>query len=121
MRKLHFGLLALTLLLAGCGPTVHYPPKDTNPAPATTEEDRTAKAIADLKSPKADTRRWAAVTLGNAGAKQAVQPLIGVLKDSDVQVRRSAAQSLGKIGPDAKEAIQPLIGALNDGDKQVKS
>jgi HEAT repeat protein len=114
-------LLALSLVLAGCGPTVHYPPKDTNPAPATTAEDKTAKALAVLKSSDADARRWAAVALGDVGAKQAVQPLIGVLKDSDVKVRRSAAQSLGKIGPDAKEAIQPLISALSDSDKEVKS
>ncbi|MBN1454376.1 MAG: HEAT repeat domain-containing protein, partial [Anaerolineales bacterium] len=42
----------------------------------------------------------------------AVEPLIAVLKTSDMDVRQSAAKALGQIG-DAR-AMEPLIAALND-------
>ncbi len=46
--------------------------------------------------------------------------LIGILHNSDRQLRRSAAACLGMIGPDAKEAIPELLNNLEDRDKWVR-
>ncbi|MEX2720691.1 MAG: HEAT repeat domain-containing protein, partial [Candidatus Wukongarchaeota archaeon] len=48
----------------------------------------------------------------------AVEPLIQALKDKDINVRRGAAETLGKIG-DAR-AVEPLTQSLKDGDKDVR-
>jgi len=118
MRQI--SLFSLLVVSIGCGPTVHYPPKDTNPSsnPAPTM-DSTSRHIADLKSPDPKTRQSAAIFLGNPGDKRAVAPLIGVLKDPNAKVRVSAARALAIIGPEAKEAVQPLIANLSDGDPEV--
>jgi len=42
------------------------------------------------------------------------------LKDSNKNVRWSAADALGKIGPDAKAAVAGLIKALEDNDNNVR-
>jgi len=44
--------------------------------------------------------------------------LISSLQDNDLEVRKSAAISLGKLG--MKEAIDPLLNLLNDSDLSVK-
>ncbi|KAI8596323.1 armadillo-type protein, partial [Dissophora ornata] len=44
----------------------------------------------------------------------AIQSFIGVLKDEDEDVRRSAVSALGKQSTLPESAIQPLIGALKD-------
>ncbi len=55
--------------------------------------------------------RWAAATsLGNLGAREAVDALINLLRDDSWDVRRVAAISLGKI-KDPK-AVKPLVEAL---------
>lgn len=125
-------LVLVSLVATACGPTVHYPPKDTapqtaNPGPVSTDPNNPvvsgrllADWVKDLKSPKAETRKSAAIFLGNKGAKYAVPPLIDALRDQDATVRRAAARSLGIIGPDAKDAIMPLIGLLRDSDDLVK-
>ena len=48
----------------------------------------------------------------------AVEPLIAALKDSDSDVRRAAAETLGKIA-DA-QAVEPLAVALSDKDEDVQ-
>jgi len=47
----------------------------------------------------------------------AVNPLLTALKDSDPNVRKSAAEALVKIG---SPAVNPLIAALKDSDKEVQ-
>ena len=56
--------------------------------------------------------------LGENGAP-AVEPLIGLLRDNDPEVRWSAAQALGKIGD--VRAVEPLIRLLGDSDTNVRS
>jgi HEAT repeat protein len=53
-----------------------------------------------------------------AGAP-AIEPLIAMLKGSDVNVHPAAAQGLGKLGDE--RAVEPLIVALNGGNLWVRS
>jgi HEAT repeat protein len=53
-----------------------------------------------------------------AAAEAAVQPLIGVLQQGDLDKRLAAARILGDIGPTAKAAVPVLLEALND--RQVR-
>jgi HEAT repeat protein len=48
-----------------------------------------------------------------------MEPLIAALKDRDKDVRKAAAQALGKIGD--PRAVEPLIPALSDKDNDVRS
>jgi hypothetical protein len=54
-------------------------------------------------------------------AKDAIEPLIGLVKkDDDAKVRAAAAAALGSCDPEDKEAVTVLIDALkNDKDKGV--
>jgi HEAT repeat protein len=52
--------------------------------------------------------------LAPAARAEEVQELIDKLKSSDSDVRRDAAQALGKMGPQAKEAVPALVAALQD-------
>jgi HEAT repeat protein len=67
-------------------------------------------------------REHAAEALGDIGpeAKEAVPPLIEVLKDKEPRVRRDAARSLGQIGPAAKVAAPQLAALLKDEDANVR-
>lgn len=51
----------------------------------------------------------------------AVPILINMLNDADVEVKRSAADALGEIGPAAKESISHLARLLDTGHSQVDS
>ena len=53
-------------------------------------------------------------------AKTAVPQLIPLLKDSDADVRSSAADALGNIGAEAKTAVPQLIPLLKDSDAGVR-
>src|SRR5207244_666183 len=64
-------------------------------------------------------RLEAAFRPGNLEAKKAIQPLIGLLKDRDADVRRKAAEALYSIGPDPS-AVPKLIDALGDSDGDVR-
>src|SRR6266436_5666678 len=46
----------------------------------------------------------------------AVKALAEALKDTDAEVRKNAAQSLGRIGRDARSAVPALAAALKDND-----
>jgi HEAT repeat protein len=65
----------------------------------------------------------AAYTLGNIReeAKAAVPQLILLLKDPDVDVRRSVTYALRNIGAEAKTAVPQLILLLKDSDVDVRS
>ena len=46
----------------------------------------------------------------------AVKALVEALQDKDAEVRKNAAQSLGRIGKEARAAVRPLAAALKDSD-----
>lgn len=83
--------------------------------------------VDDLASPEFDTRYRAALALDKQDkiSKAAIKPLIALLQDrtdtnSAVMLRKIAARSLGKIGPEAKSAIEPLRIALGDPNLEVR-
>jgi HEAT repeat protein len=70
-----------------------------------------------LKDAQAEVRSTAALELGYnlaAEARTAVPALIERLWDDDVTVRSAAAESLGRIGPEAKAAVPALQAMLAD-------
>jgi HEAT repeat protein len=50
-----------------------------------------------------------------------VPPLIEALKDLDSNILVRAAESLGRIGPEAKEAIPALLPLLKDDIEEVRN
>ena len=60
----------------------------------------------------------AAEALRQIGDARAVEPLIVVLKDKDVNVRKSAAEALVEIGD--PHAVELLINILKDEDKDAR-
>ena len=87
------------------------------------KEKSTEELIGDLKSSPQQLDRVKAVRVvpqEQEDAAQVVPALIEVLKDKNVNVRRSAAIKLGYIGEQAKEAIPSLQAALHDRDARVR-
>jgi HEAT repeat protein len=68
-----------------------------------------------LKDPEFNTRNFAAMALGNMKSKEAASALVGVLKtlNEDQNVLKSAAESLGKLGPN-KAAVAVLAKRARD-------
>ena len=64
-------------------------------------------------------RGIAAIKLGQLGRVEVVQPLIGLLKDSDWDIRSGAAKVLGQLGD--PRAVQPLLPLLEDSDSSVRN
>jgi len=62
-------------------------------------------------------RRKAAWALGEIGGTRVVTPLLQVVHDADVEIRRQVVASLGK--QSAPHIIEPLITALRDDDATV--
>jgi HEAT repeat protein len=56
-----------------------------------------------------------------AEAKTALPQLVPLLKDSDANVRSSAAYALGSMGAEAKTALPQLVPLLKDSDANVRS
>jgi HEAT repeat protein len=79
-----------------------------------------AKLLERLRDEHPLVRQAAADTLGTLQAVEAVEPLIALLHDGSVDVRRSAALALGKIGPAASRASEALAKALMDSDEDVR-
>lgn len=73
-------------------------------------------AINALSSTDSDTRRHAAMDLGDMGsqAKEAVPALIVTLGDPDPGIKDEVATALGKMGPNAKAAVPALVAFLQD-------
>ncbi len=73
-----------------------------------------------LSDPNWQVRRAAAEALGVAGNRQAVAPLVEVLRnrDGDWSVRAAAARSLGELGDPA--AIEVLVAVRNDMNAHVR-
>ena len=58
-------------------------------------------------------------TLGQIKDPQAVEPLIAVLKDADLDTRQMAIQALGQIKD--PRVVAPLIAVLADNDAQTRN
>src|SRR5438067_1190359 len=93
-------LLALALLLGGCG------------------GKSTADWVDQLHAKDSAQRLHAIKALARrpAEAEVVVPALAEALKDEDTFVRRDAARALGDLGPAAKSALSPLLLALRDKD-----
>ena len=68
--------------------------------------------VSALTDPEALIRTEAAAGLGQVNYPAAVPHLILAIQDTDLDVRKAAINSLGKIGDD--RALEPLQAALND-------
>jgi HEAT repeat protein len=91
----------------------------------------TARALGEIKDPRAvepliaalgdersDVRQAAAEALGEIKDPRAVEPLIAALKDAEWRVRAAAAYALGEIKD--PRAVEPLIAALKDAEWRVR-
>ncbi len=72
----------------------------------------------DLESLNDEKRLEAVVVLGDTNDERAVAPLIGLLNDSNTEIRAAAEESLGKLGP---TALDGLTGALNSSVSIVRT
>jgi HEAT repeat protein len=98
-------VLLLCLLGVGCG-----------------GEKSTPDLIADLKSPQEKDRVIAVRLLPQRKGEAAttVPALIGALRDTESDIRRSAAIGLGTLAESAKDAIPALQAATKDRDARVR-
>jgi HEAT repeat protein len=92
--------------------------EDTNPALVKEARDALLKILpAALKDGRLDVRLKAARLLQDIPDPVAVEPLIGALRDKDINIRRRAGTALGKIGQPAGKA---LVGLLKDPDPEMR-
>ncbi len=103
--RIRFVLLLCLLVCGGCG-----------------KQKSTNQLIADLKSSEERDRIMAVRLLPQreGEATQVVPALIGALKDTQGDVRWSAAIGLGYFGEQAKDAIPALQEAQKDRDPRVR-
>jgi HEAT repeat protein len=80
----------------------------------------TGKLLARLKDEHPLVRQAAADALGQLQSIEAVEALIELLHDPSLDIRRSAAVALGKIGPPASKASEALGKAVTDLDEDVR-
>lgn len=85
-------------------------------------EKTTDELLDDLKAPGERERVIAVRSLPGRSkdAARIVPALIEALKDTEPDIRRSAALGLRSFGPEAKDAIAPLQKALADRDARVR-
>ncbi len=87
------------------------------------EEDVSAiyiEALApELKSEDAKVRGVAAMFLSYFSTPDIAEPLLGVVKDTNPQVRKYALYGLGNIGD--SRALDPLLAALDDTDYEMRT
>jgi HEAT repeat protein len=133
MRTNYLVVLILVLPVAGCGGGYREPqppamteligmlqsadPDEQMKAAAWVQQlgpkaaETTSALIAILKSPDPLVRQHSVMALGQIGpeaAKTAVPDLTSALSDSEYNVRRAAADALGRFGPAAASAIPEL-------------
>ena len=72
------------------------------------------KLLKDVESESPSTRVAAVVGIGRSSNREGVKPLITALRDSDADVAREAATSLGLLGQ--ASAVEPLIDVLTNVD-----
>jgi hypothetical protein len=93
---------------------------DAKPAAAEdASDDELASLIAALTDEDPGVRVPAAEKLAKRGSEP-VPALIGLLEHENASVRRSVAEILGHIGPDASRGVPALIAALEDQDANVR-
>lgn len=92
------------------------------------KEDVPKYLIMLKNAPSAKDRALAAEMLGRRGAikasdvKDAIEPLqMALKKDSDMEVKKSAAAALGNIGSDASNTVPLLIDALKEKNNGLKT
>ncbi len=72
-----------------------------------------------IKAFRGDEQDWLIINiLGELKDERAIEPLIGLLKDENSQIRKEAAKALGKIGD--LRALEPLITTLDDQSSDVR-
>jgi HEAT repeat protein len=99
MKRFFFGLVVLSILfMEACSPQA---------APVIETK------IAALKNDDPSARWQAAMALGDAKDKRAIEPLVAALSDKDSGVRMEATWALVKF---SASAVEPLITALNGDD-----
>jgi HEAT repeat protein len=76
------------------------------------------KFLEDIHSADYRTRLTAAHNLEQMDEKRAVEPLIGLLDDENIEVRSVAAIGLGRLGD--SQAIEPLIKIIHNEDEEVR-
>jgi len=108
-------IVSLFLCMPYAGSAQSKPP---NGGPDAAEVKRCLEA---LKDPDPLKRARAAEDLGAMWppAKEAIEPLAGLLRDGNLEVRRAAAQALSGFGPDAQKVVPALIDAIGDEDASV--
>ena len=70
-----------------------------------------------IKNGRPEDKLYAADALGEIGDARAFETLITSLSDENLEVRRSAAYTLGKIG---EPAVEPLLALLSDEYPEVR-
>ena len=85
--------------------------------PNAIEVERLAETLRQTDWIESDTVRWLMVPIGCAAAKCALEPVIQLIKHADARVRRTAADTLAKIGD--KLAVAPLLAKLDEQDKDA--
>src|SRR5262249_24464405 len=92
-------------------------------APAREDFTALVHALTDTDAPDTRARLYAADALGKFVGKgrEAARALVQALDDPDVQIRRSAAESLGRIGWAAREEVfAGLLKAVKDKERSVR-
>jgi hypothetical protein len=99
----------------------HKKPLATKPSPSLPKLDLVEELIKDLQKPQPETRRKAIWELAQRADSRAVQPLIGLLIDSDSQQRSLILEALAQIGTRTlKPMNRALTIALQDENAQVR-
>jgi len=84
------------------------------------KDRRSVDMLIDLSKSKkqpVEVRRETIMALGKIGEPKAAKHLIGLLKNSDIVIRRSAANSLEKLGE--RRALKPLLMVLMDREEDI--
>ena len=110
MRHVTIAMLLVVLVAVPAAAAKKPPPADTRSE---------AELIKAMGTGPATLRLRAAKALGRKG-KHVVGKLIKALKHKDWKMRRSAADALAELGPDAAGALKGLIEALKDKDPWVR-
>src|SRR4030042_3120124 len=106
MRKT-FWIFLMFLLIVGCKPGADKPAQDTDPV---------SYWITQLEKGNHNAQVAAAYGLGLAGhdARQAESALVKAAKTDNTILRKTAIESLSRLGPESEEAVQGFINALKD-------
>lgn len=89
--------------------------------PQTNYKDVIPPLIELMSDTDKETRESACMALARIG-RQAVKPMLEILKDKDkdVELRANAAYVLGQMGPTAQEAVPDLAKALKDSNRDLR-